>query len=160
MINLSPELCFKLRDARKAAKLSQGELAAELGCKQSAISMFEQGRPTKLNDEVVEKFAAKFSVDIKVADASGGDTAAAPVVVQPADEPGSGFCPNPDCPGHHKYTVSGRVLRQPDRQAQDPVGARYCALCGEVLERRCPNCGARVHAGAICSHCGEPYLVI
>ena len=33
-----------------------------------------------------------------------------------------------------------------------------CALCGEILERRCPNCGAPVHAGAICSLCGQPYI--
>ena len=64
MTNLNPNICFKLRDARRAAKLSQGELAAEVGCKQSALSMFEQGRPTKLNDEVVEKLAKKFGVSL------------------------------------------------------------------------------------------------
>ena len=50
---LSPEICFQLRDARRQAGLSQQVLAAEVGCKQSALSMFEQGRPTKLSTEAV-----------------------------------------------------------------------------------------------------------
>ena len=44
-------------------------------------------------------------------------------------------------------------------ETADPVGGKYCAMCGELLERACPNCGAPVHAGAICSLCGQPYVV-
>ena len=66
MTNLSPEICLKLRDARRAAKLSQSELAAEVGCKQSALSMFEQGDGTKLNDAVIGKLAKKFGVSLEV----------------------------------------------------------------------------------------------
>jgi transcriptional regulator with XRE-family HTH domain len=55
VINLKPEICRKIREARRAQKLSQQELANEIGCKQSALSMFEQGDGTKLNDEAVSK---------------------------------------------------------------------------------------------------------
>lgn len=149
---LNPEICFKLRDARRLAGLSQHVLAAEVGCKQSALSMFEQGRPTKLSTEVVEKLAKKLGVDLSAA-APSPDSPAAPNYA-----PGSGFCPNPQCPSNHAYQVAGRVLYSPDRAAADPVGGRFCAVCGEVLERFCPNCGASVHAGAVCSHCGQPYI--
>ena len=62
MTNLNPDFCRKIREARRAAKLSQGELAAEVGCKQSAISMFEQGDGTKLNDDVIAKLSKKFDI--------------------------------------------------------------------------------------------------
>ena len=62
MTELSPEICLKIKEARRAAKLSQSVVALEVGCKQSALSMFEQGDGTKLNDEVIEKLAKKFGV--------------------------------------------------------------------------------------------------
>lgn len=154
MVNLSPEICFKLKAARREAKVSQGELAAEVGCKQSAISMFEQGQPTKLNAETVERIAAKFGVDLK---APKEDAAPVEVVLS---VPATGFCPNPACPSNHRYMVDGRALYLPEREKADPVGGRYCAYCGELLERKCPNCGAPVHAGSICSLCGEPYIAV
>ncbi len=70
-----------------------------------------------------------------------------------------GFCPNPSCPTNKEYFVEEVRLFLPDREAADPVGGKYCAMCGELLERRCPSCGAAVHAGAICSLCGQPYVV-
>ena len=168
MTNLSPDICFKLRDARRAAKLSQSELAAEVGCKQSALSMFEQGRPTKLNDEVVEKLAKKFGVSL-VAPSTTSNQQPATNNQQPTTNnqqpttnnlPLRGFCPNPNCPSNKPYLVDGRQLRLPDREMADPVGAKFCAICGEVLEKRCPNCGSPVHAGGICSLCGEPYVAV
>ena len=56
--------------------------------------------------------------------------------------------------------VDGRTLYLPNRDEADPVGGKFCAYCGEILEKRCPNCGAPVHAGAICAHCGQPYLAV
>ena len=64
MTNLSPEFCLKVKEARRAARLSQSVLAAEVGCKQSALSMFEQGDGTKLNDDVIGALAKKFDIPL------------------------------------------------------------------------------------------------
>ena len=74
--------------------------------------------------------------------------------------PVAGFCPNPNCPTNHAYLVDGLEYRRPDRAAADPVGGRFCAMCGEVLEKKCPGCGAPVHDGAVCSFCGNPYVAV
>jgi len=155
VIELNPEICLKIREARRRAKLSQSVLAEEVGCKQSALSMFEQGDGTKLNDAIVDKLAKRFGIDL---------TAPVEETPKPAEslrlvtEPATGFCPNPHCPSNRSYEVDGRTFYRPDRASADPVGGKFCALCGEILEKRCPNCGAPVHEGAVCSHCGEPYV--
>jgi len=153
--DLSPEICLKIKAARRAAKLQQSVVAAEVGCTQSALSMFEQGDGTKLNDGVIEKLAKKFGVDLKAPVEKVQPPAEGPRLVT---ERATGFCPNPHCPSNHSYEVDGRTFHRSDRASADPVGGRFCALCGEVLEKRCPNCGAPVHEGAVCSHCGEPYV--
>ena len=157
MTDLSPEICRKLKEARRAAGLSQSVVAAEVGCKQSALSMFEQGDGTKLNDQVIEKLAKKFGVKLEAVKESKGILANAVVSLPPAVRV-IGFCPNPHCPTNHAYDVEGRTFFRPERAAADPVGGKFCAVCGEVLEKRCPNCGASVHDGAVCSLCGEPYV--
>jgi len=163
MTNLNPDICRKIRDARREAKLSQSELATEVGCKQSALSMFEQGQPTKLNEEVVEKLANKFNIDLKenaTVESLPANLRLASFQSLPFNRAHCGFCPNPNCPSNKPYVVDGRELRLPDREKADPIGAKFCALCGEILEKRCPNCGVPVHDGAICSLCGEPYVVV
>jgi len=143
--------------ARRKAGISQSALAQEFGCKQSAISMFEQGDGTKLNDAVIEKIAKKFSIDleaeVKPAEAMRPASFSSAALVD-----ATGFCPNPHCPSNHAYQVEGRTYFLPHRHEADPVNGKFCALCGEVLEKRCPNCGAPVHEGAVCSYCGEPYV--
>jgi transcriptional regulator with XRE-family HTH domain len=158
MTNLSPLICQQIKEARRTAKLSQSALAAEVGCKQSALSMFEQGDGTKLNDDVIKKLADRFGIDLSAAPGAGEDarTSCFSAVGKSAEA----FCPNPGCPSNHCYQVEGRRLFRPDRLAADPVGGRFCAVCGEVLERRCPNCGADLHDGAVCSFCGVPYIVV
>ena len=155
MTNLSPEICLRLKEARQSAKLSQSELAAEVGCKQSALSMFEQGDGTKLNDAVIGKLAKKFGVSLEVKAPVSKPTGTCFTA-----SASRGFCPNPKCPSNHAYEVDGRTYLRPDRVAADPVGAKYCAVCGEVLVKRCPNCGAPVHDGAVCSHCGDAYVAV
>jgi transcriptional regulator with XRE-family HTH domain len=157
--NLSTEFCFKIREARRAAKISQGELAAEVGCKQSAISMFEKGDGTKLNDEVIGRLSRKFGIEIET-DGEGRVSQASIARTVGLHAPHTGFCPNGDCPSNRRYEVAGRAFAEPDCEAADPAGGRFCAVCGEVLERKCPNCGAAVHRGAVCSFCGEPYVVL
>lgn len=165
--DLSIEFCRKVKEARRAAKLGQTAVAAKVGCKQSALCMFENGGVTKLNDEVIGKLAKLFNLEIEKAEtaekkdapeiAALKEVERAPVVLA---LPTRGFCPNPHCPSNKAYEVDGRIFVKPDRNLADPVGARYCAVCGEVLEKRCPNCGAPVHDGAICSHCGDAYIAI
>lgn len=154
MTNLDPSFCRKVKDARRTAKISQSELAAEVGCKQSALSMFEQGDGTKLNDEVVEKIAKRFGLALP------GEAVVQKSVVLRLTSSVKGFCPNPSCPSNTAYSVDGRSFVKPDRHAADPVGGRFCAMCGEVLERNCPHCGAPVHEGAVCSLCGESYVPV
>jgi len=121
--------------------------------------MFEQGDPTKLNDEVVEKLAKKFKVDLHAVTTTAADVQTlTPVLQRPQAH--TGYCPNPNCPSNHRYEVDGRILALPNRETADPVGGKFCALCGESLVRACPNCGAPVHPGAICSICGEAYVVV
>jgi len=156
MTRLSPEICFKLKEARREAGLSQSIVAAEVGCKQSALSMFEKGDGTKLNETVINKLAEKFGVKLEEA---VSEPVPPPRRFAPTAEIHEhGFCPNPNCPSNRAYEVDGRTLYLPNRLSADPVGGKYCALCGEVLEKRCPNCGAPVHDGAICSLCGDPYI--
>ena len=154
---MSPEICRKIKEARREAGLSQSVVAAEVGCKQSALSMFEQGDGTKLNDQVIERLAKKFGVELTAAKEEEVREPVAPVCRMPTVQT-IGFCPNPHCPSNHAYEVEGRRFLRPDRLAADPVGGKFCAVCGEVLEKRCPNCGAPVHDGAICSFCGDSYI--
>ena len=159
MIKLSPEICLKIKEARRAAKLSQSVVAAEVGCKQSALSMFEQGDGTKLNEEVVNKLAKRFGISLTEKESE-------PVREVPTQFAVSteirvhGFCSNAHCPSNRLYEVDGRTYALPNRLTADPVGGKFCALCGEILEKRCPNCGAPLHDGAICSICGDPYVAI
>ena len=151
MTNLDSSFCLALAKARREAKISQSELAASVGCKQSALSMFEQGEPTKLNEDVVAKLAERFHLEIKTTAEGGTVSASRPTSVQ-------GFCPNPNCPSNKPYRVGEVTFFLPDRTLADPVKGRFCAMCGEVLEKKCPNCGAPIHAGAVCSLCGERYV--
>ena len=157
MIDLSPEICRQIKMARREAGLSQSILAKEVGCLQSALSMFEQGDGTKLNDEVIAKLCKKFGIELSKAGES-----AAPCVAVPTQVPRAAnvhaFCPNPTCPSNIPYVVDGRSLLRPDFEQADPVGGKFCAVCGEILERACQNCGAPVHKGGICSFCGQPYI--
>ena len=155
--NLSPEFCRKIKEARRQAKLGQVEVAAKVGCKQSALCLFENGGVTKLNDEVVEKLSKLFKVDIVTVDENPVPES---LPIQVLSATVKGFCPNPHCPSNHGYEVDGRLLMRPDRSAADPVGGKFCAVCGEVLVKSCPNCGAPVHDGAICSHCGDSYVAV
>ena len=159
MKNLDPEFCKKVKSARREAGIPQTVLAAEVGCKQSALSMFEQGDGTKLNDDVIEKLAKKFNLSLTPASDQFPTVLGNQTIKQPNNQTTlRGFCPNPHCPSNHEYLVEDVRLFRPDCEAADPVGGKYCALCGELLERKCPSCGAPVHAGAICSFCGQPYV--
>lgn len=120
--------------------------------------MFEQGDGTKLNEAVIRKLAEKFGVTLEESKTQSEPAfVSLPVRASVLER---GFCPNPHCPSNKSYEVDGRTLILPDRVQADPVRGKFCALCGEVLEKRCPNCGSPVHDGAVCSFCGEPYIAV
>lgn len=162
MVKLNPEICRKIKDARRSLKLSQSAVADEVGCRQSALSMFEQGDGTKLNEEVIGRLAKKFGVSLTGEREETGknviDRPIPPEYAASAEIRNRGFCPNAHCPTNKAYEVDGRTLYLPDRETADPVGGRFCAMCGEVLEKRCPNCGAPVHDGAVCTFCGDSFV--
>lgn len=158
MINLSPAVCQKFKMARIAKGLNQSALARAVGCKQSAISMFEGGMCTKLSDETVKKMAEFLGVEIEerkeertAEERSAGQESGVPAV-------GRGYCPNCNCPSNVPYVVDGRVFYRPSRGIASPAVGTRCAVCGEMLEMRCPNCGAPLNDGACCTVCGAQYV--
>ena len=73
MTNLPTDICLKFKEARKAKGLNQSSLAQMVGCKQSAISMFEGGMVTKLSDETVKKLSEVLEVPLEEPPATGDE---------------------------------------------------------------------------------------
>ena len=140
---------LQVRAARRAAHWSQTELAAKAGCRQSQLSAFESGVPGKVSRETIAKLAELLGLDPPAADASAPPPAA----------PGArARCPNFECPSNLPYWLDGRLLFLPLGTAGSGT---HCAICGEVLERACPRCGAPVLApGGCCGACGSPLIEI
>ena len=156
MSKVSKELCLRLAEARRAKGIRQTELAAQVGCKQSALSMFEGGQPTKLSMETIGKLSEVLGVPLveenqpkNELETSGqrGDTLAV-----------HGFCPSCHCPSNVPYVVDGRLFYRPSRMVASPTGGVRCTQCGEMLEMRCPTCGAQLNDGACCAVCGVAYV--
>ena len=167
MQNLTAEICAKFKEARKAKGLNQSALAQAVGCKQSAVSMFEAGMATKLSDEAVGKMAEVLGLDLaallkeeaerrKVQEKVGG--AASAQVLDLLAGQIRGYCPNCQCPSNIPYVVDGRLFYRPSRTMASPNGGTRCAQCGEVLEMKCPACGAPLNEGACCGVCGSAYI--
>jgi transcriptional regulator with XRE-family HTH domain len=145
MANLSIAVCRQLARARREKGMTQSALAQAVGCKQSAISMLESGQPEKLSQEAVDKLASLLGVTLEA-------PATHPTAYSPQSTAVSpSFCPDAACPSNVPYTVAGEVLFWPRPQ---PSAGKHCAYCGELLERRCPHCGAALTEGACCHTCG------
>lgn len=159
MINLSSDICSKFKEARKAKGLNQSALARAVGCQQSAISMFEGGMVTKLSDETVKKLSEFLGVPLE--EEKKPETPA-PMADMPGSGltgmPARGYCPNCHCPSNVPYVVEGRLFYRPTRTLSAPTGGSRCAQCGEILEMRCPVCGAPLNDGACCAVCGSSYV--
>lgn len=158
MINLSPEICRAFKAARIAKGLNQTALATAVGCRQSAISMFEGGLTTKISDETVQKISDYLGVPLvsESADEQKGKTVSQPPVLEIT--PVHGFCPNCHCLSNVPYVIAGQLFFRPNCRTASPHGGDRCTQCGEILEKRCPACGAPLNEGACCEVCGAPYV--
>ncbi len=139
----------QIKAARQRQHLSQSALARRVGCKQSALSMYEGGRHTALNASVIGKICDVLGLL---------PPTPSELTAQPAPaECVRTFCPNTACPGNLPLALGERVVLVPKTHFAN-VGEHHCAWCGEVLESACPECGAPIQAGAFCVHCGVPYI--
>ncbi len=127
--------------------MTQSALARSVGCRQSAVSMFEGGRVDKLSMDSVRKIAALLEIPM-----DGATNGEAPAVCGQ-----KAYCPNPACLGNIPYVVNGALIVWP-AVAAAAEGAVYCRICGEVLERACIECGLTVAEGAFCAACGKPRI--
>jgi len=150
MAHLSIAICRQLSRARREKGLTQSALAQSVGCKQSAISMLESGQPEKLSQETVGKIAALLGVMLESQASQTTDHS----LPSSFSADARGFCPNAACYSNVPYVVQGELLFWP--QAQHLAAGAHCAICGELLEPRCPHCGAPVTEGACCTLCGSP----
>ena len=143
----SPEpFHLQVRAARRAAHWSQTELAEKAGCNQSQLSAFESGVRGKVSRETIAKFAKLLGLEAPAAGESAFARAAA------ADGAAIARCPDFACPSNLPYWAGGRLLFLPLGTAGSGT---HCAICGEVLERVCPHCGAPIRApGGCCGTCG------
>ena len=156
MSKVSRELCLRFAEARRAKGLRQTELAAQVGCTQSALSMFESGQPTKLSEETVKKLSDFLGVPLRAEEPVMG-TVPTTGLREPLNVV-HGFCPNCQCPSNVPYVVEGRLFYRPSRSVASPTGGVRCTQCGEFLEMRCPSCGAVLNDGACCAACGAAYV--
>ena len=141
MTTLSHEICKQIARARREKGQTQTALAAEIGCKQSAISMLEAGQASKLSKENIEKIAIVLGLTLQTS---------APKMISPR-EAAFGFCPNALCPSNTPYLVQDQLIFHPRLQ-----NGKHCANCAELLETHCANCATPIHeVGAYCSVCGE-----
>ncbi len=148
MVREEVPLHIRLRDARRANGLTQSALAAQADCKQSAISMMEQGNAAALSREKVRHIGQILNIET-------------PELAEEACSlPGISarvFCPVYDCPSNRPFTVGERLLLLPKPIPSHGRSTR-CAMCGELLERTCPECKIPVGPGACCGDCGTPYV--
>ena len=157
MINLPQEICLKFKEARQAKGYNQSTLARMVGCKQSAISMFEAGMTTKLSDETVKKMAEVLEVSLEPVPAVSQEPLSNQIQ-RISSATVHGYCPNCDCLSNLPYVVNAHLFYRPLRQFASPTGGVRCTQCGEILEMKCPSCGAPLNDGACCAACGTAYV--
>lgn len=142
-----------VRDARCAKGVTQSKLAGLVGCRQSAISMFESGRADAISQKTLSAIAGELGLDAKALSAMDLRRVTARSLLLK-------YCAVDDCPSNVPYTVRGRIRFSP-AMVEAPAGEQTrCSLCGDILEDRCPNedCRAELNEGAFCGQCGTAYV--
>ncbi len=148
------EIARLITAARRHRGLTQSELARQVGCRQSAVSMFESGHANALARPKIDALLKLLEIEVP---ADAGDASAGPATLtQTAANICHLYCPVFDCPSNVPFTVQGTLLIKP--QPLPAANARHCAFCGELLENACPECGAPATGGACCTQCGSPYI--
>lgn len=142
-----------LRDARCAKGMTQSRLAELAGCRQSAISMFEGGRADVLSQKTLAAIAEHLGLDPKLLSARDQRSITARSLAVK-------YCPVAGCPSNIPYVVRGKLAFVPTMVEAPASEATRCALCGDVLENRCPNaeCRADLEPGAFCRQCGTAFV--
>ena len=146
-IEISNDIASRLRKARIAAGLTQAAVAAQSGCKQSAVSMFEAGKRDALSRESIVKIAGLLNIELAQETRNDAPTESARLP----------YCPGFDCPSNHAYQVGATVFLLPTGTAGN---GKHCIFCGEALSGHCHGCGATVRrGGACCQECGTALVV-
>ncbi|MBN2448771.1 MAG: helix-turn-helix domain-containing protein [Lentisphaeria bacterium] len=148
-------LHFRVRRARRAAGLSQQELASRAGVQQSAVSTFERHG---MGSHALSVESLSRVADVLGLELTGEDAAAAAEISRVAVH----FCPLWECPGAFPYDAgSGETAYRPRLIRAVAGRPLYCPDCGELCLTACPGCGAPVPAsvaGAFCPECGTAYV--
>src|SRR5690554_2454722 len=108
----------RLRDARRAKSLTQSQLAAQVGCQQSALSMLESGKMDALASSTISKIAEILEISLESEDGSERKQTVAG---------GLRICANNHCPSNVPYQVGDEILFWPRPQSG---GANHCVFCG------------------------------
>jgi transcriptional regulator with XRE-family HTH domain len=144
-----------LKTARRAKGLTQSGLASAVGCKQSAISMFEAGRSDALSSQAVVRIAEVLGIDITPLLASSRSQ-----IQGPAERRILKYCPMDECPSNVPYAIQGRLIFKPSMVEEPADAVSRCRYCGEIMEERCPSaqCGAELSESSSCPKCGALYV--
>jgi transcriptional regulator with XRE-family HTH domain len=143
------------RQKRRAAGLSQQELADRCGVKQSAISGFERhgDAAQALSAEKIRQVADLLGIVLDEAQAKARPYAARLALF---------YCPNCECPSVVVYPLGGQTAYRPRFIRAEAEVRLFCPDCGEICERRCPGCRTPISErlrGAFCPECGSPFIV-
>lgn len=148
-VSMNAGLQELVRDARRRKGLTQAQVAEAIDCKQSAVSMYENGRADAISKDKISSLAKFLDIDPSRATKEEPKTAGA-----------LRYCPDPECPSSVPYMVGGRVAVLPAMVPVPGDATAYCRYCGEVLASSCPNakCRACPDHGAFCPSCGTAYI--
>jgi transcriptional regulator with XRE-family HTH domain len=149
------DLVETIRDARRAKRLRQGDIAKVIGCSQAAVSRYESGRPDALSRAHIEQIAKYLGVEVNEQMLAATEVRGTQAVARHA------FCAWVFCPSCIPYRLNGRLVMLPTL-IEEGAGEdrKACDLCGEPLQKGCPGCGAPLVGRAFCDNCNAPLVEV